>query len=268
MSDGDVERDDEATENGSAAGDQSAREVPLVGGNVTPVSRRGGTVLRSAGPWTPSVQAVLAHARDTGLTRTPEPRGLSPDGRELVSYLPGTVPAYPMPAWVWRDSVLVQAARMLRAWHDATDGFSPDDAVWRLPCHEPFEVICHNDFAQYNLVFDLDGGEPVLTGVIDFDTMSPGPRLWDIAYLAYRLVPYLDEPDAPEPHTRAARLALLLDAYGTAIAPSEVFAAMEAKLHELADFTQELAAASGRSDLGRDAEMYRDHAARITCDGA
>ncbi|WP_432495663.1 phosphotransferase [Kineococcus auxinigenes] len=31
-----------------------------------------------------------------------------------------------------------------------------------------------------------------LSGVIDWDTTSPGPRLWDLAHLAHRLVPLTD----------------------------------------------------------------------------
>ena len=59
------------------------------------------------------------------------------------------------------------------------------------------EVICHNDFAPYNLMFE-DGR---LTGVIDLDLASPGPRVWDMAYTAYRFVPLTDpaNPDAPFP---------------------------------------------------------------------
>ncbi|WP_460568605.1 aminoglycoside phosphotransferase family protein [Humibacter soli] len=272
-------------------------EERLDGGNVTPVSRRGGTVLREAGPWTPTVHAVLAHARSEGMTAIPEPLGFAADGREIVSYVPGVVPAYPMPSWVWHESVLVQAARMLRAWHDATTGYSPEDAQWRLPAHAPAEVICHNDFAQYNLVFDLDGvlgpdgvddadrvvgadgvdgartAAAVLTGVIDFDTLSPGPRVWDIAYLAYRLVPYLDEPSAPDETQRSQRLELLLEAYGADTVPGDttpehVIETMTARLRELADFTDERAAETGRSDLLEHAAMYREHAARISASAA
>jgi len=257
MADGDFEREDELM-----------AEVPLEGGNATAVSRRGSTVLREAGPWTPTVHAVLEHARSSGMMDVPEPLGTSVDGREIMSYLPGQVPAYPMPSWVWSDSVLVQAARMLRAWHDSTAGFSPMNAVWRLPSHDPAEVVCHNDFAQYNLVFDLEGDEPELTGVIDFDTMSPGPRVLDIAYLAYRLVPYLDEPDTPEGPERVRRLALLLETYGGTVSRQEVFAAMVAKLRELADFTDERAVETGRSDLVEHAVMYREHATRISAAGA
>ncbi|MEW2492441.1 phosphotransferase [Streptomyces nodosus] len=69
----------------------------------------------------------------------------------------------------------------------------PDD-VWMFPAHEPAEVICHGGAATYNTVFR--GRLPV--AFIDFDTAHPGPRLWDVAYTAYRFVP-LYAPDAAEP---------------------------------------------------------------------
>ena len=64
-------------------------------------------------------------------------------------------------------------------------------------------MICHNDYAPYNLVF-RDGR---LVGVIDFETAAPGPRAWDLAYLAYRLVPLAapGNPDLPaQPDRRGA----------------------------------------------------------------
>jgi len=258
---------------GDDVGDDA--EVELHGGNVTPVSRRGDTVLRQAGPWTATVQKVMLHARSAGVDGIPEPRGFEFPGREWVGYLEGTVPAYPMPAWVWHDSVLVQSARWLREWHDATAGFVATRPVWRAPAHEPPDVICHNDFAQYNLVFDVPesgaiGGvasvqEPHLVGVIDFDTMSPGPRVWDLAYLAYRLVPYLDEPAdrAPGAERRDERLSILLDAYGMEFEHVELFRAMSDRLRELADFSEATAESTGRAELREHAAMYRADATRI-----
>lgn len=238
--------------------------VRLHGGNVTPVLRRGDTVLRVAGAWTPTVHAVMRHARRAGMAGIPEPRGVGERG-ELLEYIPGVVPAYPMPSWVWHDSVLDQAARMLRAWHDATAGFIPRGAVWRLAGHEPAEAVCHNDFAPHNLVFDGDEDRPRIVGVIDFDTMSPGPRVWDVAYLAYRLVPYLDETDdrSPGPARRNERLERLLSAYGAGFTRAELFATMSRRLIELADFSDGLAARDGRPELRLHARMYRDDAARV-----
>jgi hypothetical protein len=47
------------------------------------------------------------------------------------------------------------------------------------------EVVCHNDFAIYNIIFNEE--KPV--GIIDFDVAAPGPRLWDIAYMLYTCIP-------------------------------------------------------------------------------
>jgi Ser/Thr protein kinase RdoA (MazF antagonist) len=120
-------------------------------------------------------------------------------------------------------------------------------------------VICHNDFAPYNLVF-RDGA---LAGAIDFDTASPGTRLWDIAYLAYRAVP-LNERDLelsiPE---RRARLQRLLDAYGSDATIDELAQMAVARLIDLADFTDERARETGRTDLPEHAALYRRDAASL-----
>ena len=74
-------------------------------------------------------------------------------------------------------------------------------SVWQWPGHEPVEVICHNDFCPYNLLFE--GTE--LTGVIDFDLASPGPRAWDLGQTAYRFVPLTDPENPDTPRVRARR---------------------------------------------------------------
>ena len=91
--------------------------------------------------------------RARGLAWAPEPRGVG-GGRAAVAFVEGDVPAYPMPALVWEPRVLDVAARMLRAFHDATVGFPREGRTWQLAAHEPDEVICHNDFAPYNLIFE------------------------------------------------------------------------------------------------------------------
>ena len=132
---------------------------------------------RPAGPWTDTIHGLLRHVRANGLTEAPEPLGRDAEGREVLAFIPGAVHGYPMPGWMWGDAVLVAAAELLRRYHDATAGFAPPDAHWRLPRREPVEVVCHSDFAPYNLVFR----GRALVGVIDFDTASPGPRAWDLA---------------------------------------------------------------------------------------
>jgi hypothetical protein len=187
--------------------------------------------------------------RARGIDWVPEPRARDEAGREVLGRLEGEVPAYPMPDWVWGDAVLVAAAALLRRLHDATLGFERPGARWRLRAHEPAEVICHNDFAPYNLVFR----DRAPVAVIDFDTASPGPRAWDLAHLAYRLVPVTapGNPDAPAtPETeRNRRLALLCAHYGAPAAPDAVLAVLPERLAELRALTLE-------RGLERDATLY------------
>jgi len=210
-----------------------------------PVARDGDSVLRPAGPWTQTVHALLSHVRERGVTWVPEPRGVDGRGRAAVSWLAGEVPAYPMPAWVCAPAVLGRAGAMLRELHDATAGFDRTGRVWALPPREPGEVICHNDFAPYNLTF-RDG---LPAGAIDFEAAAPGPRAWDLAYLAYRLVPLAapgnpDLPASPD-GARADRLAALCAAYGAA-GPAAVLALLPERLADLA-----------RRSASAHAELYR-----------
>jgi len=194
-------------------------------------ARDGDAVLRPAAPWTPTVHGLLAHLRARGIEWVPEPLAARGDGRARVSWIGGEVPAYPMPAYVWAPAVLDRAAAMLRELHDATEGFDRGGRTWALPAHEPAEVVCHNDFAPYNLAFR--DGLPV--GVIDFEAASPGPRAWDLAYLAYRLVPLAHpaNPDLPPRSDASRRLERLCAAYG-GIDPAAVLALVPPRLRELA----------------------------------
>ena len=143
---------------------------------------------------------------------------------------PGDVWNYPLPEVVWRESTLVATAVLLRGLHDATAGFEPPaDARWMLamPGDLPAEVVCHNDFAPYNVVFDDDG--PV--GVIDWETAAPGARVWDVAYAAYRWVPLSRSAPAElqAAQAQARRLRIFCDAYGVSAADRAVLLATVAR---------------------------------------
>jgi hypothetical protein len=226
-------------------GEPDGHEEVLAGGNMTAVVRVGDTVRRAAGPWTPTIHALMRHLRASGFKSVPEPLGLDDRGREIISLLPGAPATYPLPDFAWSEATLTAVARFLRAFHDASLGFvSPPDGCWQWPPHEPAEVICHNDFAPYNLMFE----DEKLTGVIDLDLASPGPRVWDMAYAAYRFVPLTDpaNPDAPFPGAtaQAQRLAAFCTAYADpAVQPADILEAAAAKLGELVAFIERQAAA-------------------------
>ncbi len=192
--------------------------------------RVGDTVQRTARPWSASVQAVLRHLQRAGVSGVPQPLGIDELGREVVSYVPGDVWNYPLPEVAWRESTLVATGVLLRGLHDATAGFEPPaDARWMLamPGDLPAEVVCHNDFAPYNVVFDDD--RPV--GVIDWETAAPGARVWDVAYAAYRWVPLSRSAPAElqAAQAQARRLRIFCDAYGLSAADRAVLLATVAR---------------------------------------
>ncbi|MGB1288152.1 MAG: phosphotransferase enzyme family protein [Aggregatilineales bacterium] len=189
----------------------------LTGGNSNQVRREGNTVIRQSGVWSPFVHQLLQHLTREGFTESPIALALT-ETTETLSFLEGTVGNIPLLPFMQSDAVLIGAAQLLRRFHDATASFIvPDDAEFFLPSEadNPHEVICHNDFAPYNCVFR--DGHPV--GMIDFDTASPGTRLWDVAYTVYRFVPLMTDIHCMAngweiPPDRATRLRLFCDTYG------------------------------------------------------
>ncbi|MFB4274094.1 phosphotransferase enzyme family protein [Nonomuraea sp. MTCD27] len=227
-------------------------EEVLAGGGVNHVVRVGDTVRRPAGPWTPAVHGLLRHLAGRGFTGAPRSHGIDGQGREVLDFVPGETADYPLPAWVRTDEVLVAVARLLREYHDATVGLSRE-GDWYFPPVEPYEVICHADVAPYNCVFRE--GRPV--AFIDFDTAHPGPRVWDVAYAAYRFVPLHDPSDGDgiPVAEQARRLRLFADAYELGEAARQALAKTAIKrLEHLVGFMRERAAAGDAA--------FTDHVAR------
>jgi aminoglycoside phosphotransferase (APT) family kinase protein len=126
--------------------------------------------------------------------------------------------------------------------------------VWQSPAKLPAEVICHNDFAPHNLAF-ADGG---IVGAIDFDMCSPGPRLWDIAYYATRVVPLTATPPegAPGIDDASRRVELIVREYGSDATWDDVLRVAIIRLHDLARMSIAKAEEWGRPQLRFDAEGY------------
>jgi len=231
----------------------------LSGGNSNAVVRVGETVRRVPGPWTPAVHSLLRTLRDTGVYEVPEPFGIDEQGREVLSYLPGDVGNYPLPDWLWMPAILDGAGRLLRRVHDASVPLVGQDLAWKLPSHEPIEVICHNDVAPYNMAF-ISGQ---VAGLFDFDTASPGPRIWDLAYLGYRLAPLVEDAGIGiSDDERLARLDRLIHAYGMPFSRVDVLRAVAARLLDLAAHTDGRLEETNNPDFAAHAAMYRRDAVR------
>lgn len=208
----------------------------LNGGRDEVIKKDDDCVVRPAGPWTQTVHNLLFHLQENGIDFTPVPRGFTAHGQEKVSYIPGHVCNGRLDGVFRSETALASAARLLRRYHDATIDFVLDNAHWQLEKREPFEVICHGDFAPYNAVFR----ENQVVGIIDFDTAHPGPRTWDICYALYRWAPIAgpDNPDSfGELFEQLARARVFCDAYGLPQRQRESMAdTMLSRLHYLVQF--------------------------------
>jgi phosphotransferase family enzyme len=134
------------------SGNETGGGEPLTGDGVTPgIVRIGATVRRPVRPFTRTVQAYLAHLHEAGFTAAPVPLGTDDHGREVLSFVPGDVPREPLPAETAGDDVLTALARLIRALHAASAGWTPPpDAVWGgIPGTEFLPVLIRQrDHAQ------------------------------------------------------------------------------------------------------------------------
>ncbi|MER5369636.1 hypothetical protein [Streptomyces sp. NPDC002722] len=109
-------------------------EVPLSGRHITTgVVRVGNTVRRPAIASSLFVAELLGDLWQQGFIGAPRHLGFDMAGREILSYLPGRVPAR---FQHWTDPQVTAAGALLRAFHDATRGS-------RLTGRHP--VVCHHD---------------------------------------------------------------------------------------------------------------------------
>lgn len=172
--------------------------VPLSGGRITSgVVRVGNTVRRPATASSSFVAELLGDLQPKGFTGAPRHLGFDKAGREILTYLPGHVPAR---FKRWTDPQVAAAGSLLRAFHDATRGS-------RLAGRHP--VVCHHDPGPNNTVF----ADEVPVAFIDFDTAAPGDPLDDLGYMAWTWC-ISSKPDAPPATVQAAQVRVLADAYG------------------------------------------------------
>jgi Phosphotransferase enzyme family len=119
------------------------------------------------------VHDLLLWLENQGFGFAPRFLGMDEQGREILSYLEGET---------WSDTgsglsddLLMQAARAIRRYHDATAG------SWLAQDHE---IVAHHELGPHNTLFR----ENHLVGFIDWDDAAPGTRLRDLANAVYNYV--------------------------------------------------------------------------------
>ena len=215
-----------------------AAEIPLSGGNSNGgIVRIDDTVRRTMKPERQSVHRVLSFLHKQDFKSCPQFLGVDDQGRETLTFIEGNCSINPD---FWQsDRYLTSAATLLRSYHDAVAPYvARDDDQWEFayPDKSKHEVICHNDFAPYNLIYDEAG----FTAIIDFDFAGPGPRLRDVAYAAYWLVPLsfcaadMKPFSIDDANNNSQRLQIFCNTYGIT-ADNDLLDMVSEVLHYMAD---------------------------------
>lgn len=190
----------------------------------TEVHRLGDVVVRSAGPWTRSVHALLRHLEAVAFDGSPRVigDGFDREGREVLSHIEGEF-VHPH---AWTDDGVVVLGEMLRRFHDAAATFvAPPDATWQpwfTRSARPDAIYGHGDLGPWNIV--ARDGCPV--GFIDWEFAGPVDRLDEVAQVAWLNAQLHDDDVAarsqlPPAGDRARQLGLFADAYGLTLAVRE-----------------------------------------------
>jgi len=190
----------------------SGKEVALRGGISTPgVVRVGDTVRRPVKEKSPFVHDVLRHLELRGFDRVPRFLGIDEKGREMLTYIAGTVP---LQVGGFKKEQWLAAAKLLRLFHDATV-----DCELKGEC----EVICHGDPAPGNCVFR--DGMPF--AFIDVEAAHPGKREEDVGYAAWMWLHIGNRKVAPE--EQGSNLVDFVAAYDAAATWNPLIAVLEAQ---------------------------------------
>ncbi|MCL7425606.1 phosphotransferase [Streptomyces sp. YS415] len=177
------------------------KEHALHGGAVSKAVRVGATVRREPSPGSAYVRDLLALFERHRWPGAPRFLGTDEEGREVLDFIEGRAAVSPEERAAARaDEALVRTVRLVREFHDLTHG---------TPLAGDRDVVCHNDLAPKNTVYDGTGRPRAF---IDWDLAAPGERVHDVAHVCWQ---YLDlGPGVTDVAGAARRIRLVRETYG------------------------------------------------------
>ncbi len=157
---------------------------------------------------------------------TPTVLGIDERGREVLSFLEGRL--VDVDREVVSEDLLTDAMMWLRRFHHAVRGFR-HLGPWRTVHRdlEPGELICHHDFAPYNIAVSATATGERVGGVFDWDMAGPGLPVDDVAFAAWNWVPLHLEMAAEH---SARRLVAMATAYGDGVTGREILDRVVARI--------------------------------------
>ena len=214
----------------------------LTGGtaNRGKVVRIADRVHRPRGRGADVAEALLIHLERVGFDGAPRFVGHDDEGRQVLTFIEGTVHPDQRPPWIDDDEANAKAlgriAALVRELHLATEGFVPPDGAETFrPLPIPGSVWNHADVHYGNAVYR--GDDPV--GLIDWECCAPAGRMYDPATLL--LCARNPRPDRPDNERREWAASLVaeavLDGYGASDDERAAFRdVIAAAFDDVADF--------------------------------
>ena len=185
------------------------------------VSRTGATSFASAIPYADRSEAgapprtpCCCHLEAVGFKGAPRFLGVDSQGREVLSYIPGTAVVEPYPDWALTDEALVSVAELLRAYHDAASTFDPSPYSWAPSPPDGFagDIVTHNDVEARQRRLPRRSGSRAHR----LRPRRPGSRAWDVACAARLWAPLRPDIHISDARRRRKfeRFRLFVDSYG------------------------------------------------------
>lgn len=173
-------------------------ETPFTSGESNQkVVKVGNTVRKEPSENSELVRKVMTILSSNNFQYSPKYLGIDQKGREKMTYIEGEQ----MNHTEITIDLMKQTLEVLKQFHDIL-------SISELSGGQ--ETVLHTDYAPWNLI--VRKGK--LVGIIDFDKIKPGKRIYDVVYICWNLLDIGSEDSNFTDEEIFRYLPVLVDAYG------------------------------------------------------
>ena len=173
-------------------------EIPFASGESNQkVVKVGNTVRKEPSENSEFVREVMTILSSNNFQYSPKYLGIDQKGREKMTYIEGEQ----MNHTEVTIDLMKQTLEVLKQFHDIL-------SISELSGDQ--ETVLHTDYAPWNLIVR----EGKLVGIIDFDKIKPGKRIYDVVYICWNLLDIGSEDSNFTEEEIFKYLPVLVEAYG------------------------------------------------------